>query len=474
MSISFRDPAGRLAIAGGRVVRVVNRSGEADLRAALASEAVGRAVAGGRVVASRLIGEADAARLLDGAGLRTCDEAGPLSVVEHEAVRFPSFPYEWPPEMLAAAAELTLDLADELLPEGLGLKDATPFNVLFRGHAPVLVDFLSFERRDARDPVWLPYAQFVRTFLLPLLVNRHFALPLDQIFLTRRDGLEPEEVYRMCGPVERLRPPFLTLVSIPVRLSSGHDAARTSIYRRRRAASAEQARFILGRQFKSLRRHLKRVAAGARASLWTGYMPDDRHPDENYQREKRAFVEEFLTEFRPRRVLDVGCNTGHFSLAAARGGASVVAVDRDEAAVGAAWRRARREGADVLPLAVDITRPSPATGWRNGECPSFLARARGAFDALLMLAVCHHMLVGERIPLPEILGLAAELTTEFLVVEHVEPGDPMFRRLARGREALFEELTRGRFEEACGRHFRLLRSRQLAGLPRWIYLLQKS
>ena len=37
--------------------------------------------------------------------------------------------------------------------------------------------------------------------------------------------------------------------------------------------------------------------------------------------------------------------------------------------------------------------------------PSFLDRARGNFDAVLMLAVIHHMLVTERVPLADILNL---------------------------------------------------------------------
>ena len=44
--------------------------------------------------------------------------------------------------------------------------------------------------------MWLPYAQFVRTFLLPLLANKHYGIQLSEIFTTRRDGLEHEDVYR--------------------------------------------------------------------------------------------------------------------------------------------------------------------------------------------------------------------------------------------------------------------------------------
>ena len=91
--------------------------------------------------------------------------AGEHNIWEHERIPFPSYPYEWPPEMLEAAASLTLDLAEAALEEGFGLKDATPYNVLVRGWQSVFVDVLSFERREPLDVTWLAYGQFVRTFL---------------------------------------------------------------------------------------------------------------------------------------------------------------------------------------------------------------------------------------------------------------------------------------------------------------------
>ena len=110
-------------------------------------------------------------------------------------------------------------------------------------------------------------------------------------------------------------------------------------------------------------------------------------------------------------------------------------MDLDAACVGAIWRRAREQKLNILPLVVNLARPSPALGWRNAECPSFLDRAAGAFDGVLMLALIHHLLVTERIPFEEILRLAYELTNQLLVIEFIEPQDAMFRRLTRGREA---------------------------------------
>jgi SAM-dependent methyltransferase len=202
-------------------------------------------------------------------------------------------------------------------------------------------------------------------------------------------------------------------------------------------------------------------------------MGPNKHFTDKYFETKHAFVEGALAEFRPKNVLDVGCNTGHFSALAARSGAAVVGIDQDPAVVGQVWREAREQGLNVLPLVVDLTRPSPAIGWRNLECPSFLERTRAAFDGVLMLAVIHHMLVSERIPLPQILELAAELTSDLLVIEFVPTDDPMFRRLSRGRDHLFTDLSVESFEAACRRHFEVVRSRRLEESPRSIYLLRK-
>jgi SAM-dependent methyltransferase len=470
---SFRDPAGRLFIVDGRVLRVVNKTGAVDLNAFLNSR-VGHSLSeSGSIVPTELVNPAAAQLLLgNSAAKEVLADEGVL--IEHERVPFRSFPYEWPPEMLHAAGALTLDLAEELLKGGFGLKDATPYNVLFRGPKPVFVDLLSFERRDRHDPIWLPYAQFVRTFLLPLLVNKYFSVSLDQTLAGRRDGLEPEDVYRLSGPIQRLIPPFLTLATIPTWLAARHNQDDQSIYRRKSWDSPDKAKFFLQSLFKRLRRTLDKLRPPEKQeSRWSDYLESNNNYSQANLDAKNSFVEQAIAELAPRDVLDVGCNTGHFSAVAARGGARVVAIDYDPVVVGRTWRLARREALDIQPLVVNLTRPSPAIGWRNRECPAFLERARGSFDAVFMLAVLHHMLVTERVPLAEIIDLAAELTTDALVIEFIAPEDSMFRRIARGRDHLFVDLSTAFFETTCLRHFDIVRRRNLPGTSRWLYLLRK-
>jgi len=360
------------------------------------------------------------------------------------------------------------------LPEGFGLKDATPYNILFRGPDPVFIDLLSFERRDPSDPTWLPYAQFVRTFLLPLLVVKHFGRPPGELLITHRDGLEPEDLHRLASLGKKLRPEFLTLVTLPTWLASRKSAQGEAIYRKRTGGDPAKSQFVLERLLKGLRKKLKQVAPKSnRHSTWSDYMSQNRYT-EDYFPEKEAFVRAVLAERRPRRVLDVGCNTGYFSVLAAESGASVVAIDYDQTVTGQLWERARRQHLDILPLVVDLTRPTPGVGWRNQECSSFLDRARGSSDAVLMLAVIHHMLVSERIPLPEILKLASELTTDLLIIEFVAPTDKMFRLLTRGRDHLHNDLTVAVFETAARQYFEIDRSQRLGESDRWIYLLRRK
>jgi 2-polyprenyl-3-methyl-5-hydroxy-6-metoxy-1,4-benzoquinol methylase len=376
--------------------------------------------------------------------------------------------------MLESAAALTLDLAEQLLSNGWGLKDATPHNILFLGPRPVFVDVLSFERRDPGDAVWQAYAQFVRTFLLPLMAGRYSLARMDQIWLAGRDGLEPEQVYRGLPWRRRITQPALELVAMPVWFSRRAEH-KLDLYRKRPVAT-ERARYTLAAIFKSLRRKLHGLQTRSREknSNWLHYLDRQTHYSPQQFSAKEAFVSEVLLEFSPRAVLDAGANTGHFSEMAARAGAQVIAIDADPIVAGELWRRASRKALDILPLVVDLCRPTPRLGWRNRESASFLDRASGAFDLVMMLALIHHMLVIERIPLAEIFELAAELTTSLLIVEFVDPGDPMFRRLARGRGALYAHLTQVYFEITSASRFEIVRRLAIEGSNRTLYLLRRK
>ena len=100
-------------------------------------------------------------------------------------------------------------------------------------------------------------------------------------------------------------------------------------------------------------------------------MADKSHYSDADFAGKERFVQAALEQVRPARVLDVGCNTGHFSALAARAGASVVALDGDAAVAGRVWRRAEADGSTSSRWWSTSRGPAPPPAGATPSAPRF-------------------------------------------------------------------------------------------------------
>jgi SAM-dependent methyltransferase len=432
---TFRDPAGHVAFEESSVRRHVRPAYAAFTRELLASPMLAKGVRAGKVVPTAILSEE------------------PELVLEHPRLFFISYLWEWCPAQLRAAAELTLDLAADAVANGYFLKEAKPSNVIFDGARPVFVDVLSFERREPTDALWLAQGQFVRTFLLPLLAQQSLGWPLAATQL-RRDGYEPSQLHAALSKWQRMRPKHFGPVTLPTwfeRNASNQGSGKAPQLRKEPAV----AQSILLQGIAKLRKQIGQAAPPLPRSHWSDYTSTATHYSAEDHTKKRAFVERTLAETQPKTVLDLGANTGTYSLLAAKSGAKVVALDTDAAAVERMWHAADAEKQDVLPLVADIARPTPALGWANAETFSLLGRLEGKFDLLLMLAVIHHLLLMDQVPLDSIAALVASITRQYAVVEWVPQDDPMFQFLLRGRDALYTHLQLDNFLAAFEKAFQI-------------------
>ncbi len=105
-------------------------------------------------------------------------------------------------------------------------------------------------------------------------------------------------------------------------------------------------------------------------------------------------------------------------------------------------------------------------------CKDQLRADRGRFDVVVMLAVIHHMMVSDGIPLDEILSLAAELTRDSVIIEFIPRDDPMFQRILRGRDELYADYSQQAFEAACREKFEISRRGDEKGGQRTLYWLR--
>lgn len=389
----------------------------------------------------------------------------------HPRVFFPSYPHEWSAAALAEAGRHTLTINESLLGDGWELKDATPTNVLFEGSRPIFVDFLSPAPRGERQVGWGAYGQFCRTFLIPLMLHQR-GIPLRWMYLAHRDGIPPSQALPLLPFYARWSPTALSLVTFPAWLERNGKGEVTTTSPAQ-GASPEVLGTINRRLLKGLRRHLERLAvAAAPPSVWRNYQDLGISYSSEGLESKERFVAEALDRHRPRSLLDLGCNTGKFSLMAARRGSRVVALDADPACVDRLYREARAEGLDILPLLADLGRPTPRSGWNGQEELSLQERLQGRFEMTLALAIVHHLLVRERVPLEAIVHFLANTTNQFLLVEWVDPADPQFQRLSGPHHHLYRDISLEQFKQELGHRFSVLKELEVAGSKRNLLLLE--
>lgn len=449
---TFRDPAGSLVVEQNRAVRTIRPEFREPVLAFLNSGFYRRAVERGDMVSSDIEDGADGLRLI------------------HPRVRVVAYPWEWTASQWLAAAELTLRLCDQALDDGWILKDATPLNVLFEGPRPVLVDVLSFERRDPGSPLWLAYGQYVRTFLLPLLMKKMLHWPLE-LTSFKRDGYEPADLYAALSWAKRLSPAALWPVTIPALLDR-RKGGQMNAQAKQPSRDPELTLHTLKRTVAGLRKRTRAAMSKSASSEWAEYTSTKSHYTATESEQKRAWIRGVLEELRPAMVLDIGANTGEFSAMAAESGAEVVALERDADAAERIAQMAMMKRLKIQTIHADLARPTPAVGWENRESSTLLDRLEGQFDLVMLLAVIHHLLLLEQIPLRAIVELCWRLSKKFVVVEWVPATDPMFVSLMRGRDALYGALSERDLIAACDGLFRILRTETL-GNGRMLYLLER-
>ena len=378
--------------------------------------------------------------------------------------------------MLKDAAMHTLDLQHLLLKKEFSLKDATPYNIQFRFTQALFIDLYSIEN-ISRNGIWIAYNQFCQMFLYPLLKFICNYSDPKEIFLSHMDGLTLDEIVQSLGFSPFFKYKMLTDYLIPAVITKLKKYKAASFLKntvsidRESNISAEIQLHLIRRLIKIL----KKMRYQNRLSEWKNYSVTCSYYEEDYLI-KSKFIEKVLEINEIKRVLDLGCNTGNYSIIAAKKGCYVVALDSDHDCVNSLYIQSKEKKYTILPLWMDISNPSPAIGWRNTERPDFISRYKSRFDCVFALALIHHMLITNRIPLSEIATFFRQLTSRFLVVEYVSPKDKMFRELVKYRNEDFNSLNMKGFEETMLTQFTIIEKSELIDkqrqMERCLYLME--
>ena len=449
---SFRDPDGFLFTRQGVLYRQVNRRGQADYDRLIDSGLYRGLTDAGLLVAHEPV-EAEPAQ-----------PAIAYRVLRPARVPFVSYPYEWCFGQLKAAARATLEIQKQALAHGLSLKDASAYNIQFVGGRPLLIDTLSFAAYRAGEP-WAAYRQFCQHFLAPLALMARRDVRLGQLLRVWIDGLPLDLASRLLPRRTRLHPGLLTHIHL-------HASAQRR-YAGRAVRAPQPGRGMGRTAFLGLLDSLESTVRGLRwdpgRTAWAAYYQETNYTPAGLE-EKQRTVAGFLDRVQPASVWDLGANTGLFSRLASGRGIRTLAFDSDPGAVEITYRQALEAGdANLLPLWVDLTNPSPGLGWAGAERESLLAR--GPADMALALALLHHLAIGNNLPLDRLADFLARLG-RWLVVEFVPKSDSQVRKLLAARPDIFEDYHRQGFEAAFASRFVIHQTVALRDSERLLYLME--
>lgn len=376
---SIIDDAGKVFFHGGEVFRAIYSREHAELY-------------------RKILQEPWMAEVFD-AGLVNTSVATDISlptaylILKHETIPFETHPAESTNYLHWLAAKAIVSVSLRLAKQGLLLKDAHPWNIMFQKGKATVVDFGSITKADSIPFSWLE--EFRKYFCVPLWIasTRWNAFALEY----RRQHSNGFGIRVFENPIlNRLL--FRKIMGLRQSLSPPIEF------------------------FKCLDDWLDQHKPTSRQKeFWADYQQCGDNLDHlRPELPKQKFVHDILCQEKPGKVLDFAANKGYYSEMAARLGADVLACDYEEYCVDHCLTLAREKQLPITPALLDFCLPTPNFGLgllgRN-------AYERFHSDIVLALGLVHHICITQRIPVEVFCEICMNYSNSGVILEYVDPSD---------------------------------------------------
>ncbi len=382
-------------------------------------------------------------------------------VLEHEMIDVVTYPTEWSFNMLKDAAFLVLRVNKILGRYDFETRDSHAYNILFHHSSPKYVDIGSFARKTTKK-YWTGRDNFREFYLYPLYMWSKGNSVLSRQFLIN-DGkytnTKDYEFFIYRYSLARLLPSkYLERFFYYLRLLRNLQKFKVDeiLIVKKEKPKRKLLRILMGLSkaglipnnntyFSRLERRIKRIKPPSVITEWGEYH-SNRSPIELFAEDSRfGLIVDQVKKLNIKNVFEIAGNQGLLSLELSKTVDVVICSDIDERAVDIMYQRAKNVSGKIYPVLLDFLSPVYQSLYYS-ESNSVFKRFNS--EAVLALALAHHLILTRKTPIENIFEALLKYTNRYLFIE--------FMPLGLRRGVVPDWYTLDWFREHFKKYFRLL------------------
>lgn len=399
-------------------------------------------------------------------------------------IPFQSYPFEWSYGQWRKVLYAYLQINKIALAHGMILKDATPYNFYFEGGRAVLLDTSSFDFFKEGDP-WMAYRQFCSEMLSPFALMHYNGQRWARITQSHLRGMPLNFVSKQLPLKSWLNMTCLLHIHMHGKYAT-NDSDNSSL-RNSNNKGSEKTEKLVDKQKGFSKEKIVSLMKMLQSTLvdWKKPFAFEKHWIDYYQKDiasdkylghKEAVIKDWISQLTQQNklhsILDLGANTGKFSLIASEYSENVIALEYDDICVDAIDKAIVSEKRNnIYCLRMDLAETTPNMGVLEKEFSSIYTRARSSM--VMGLALIHHLFISNQLNFDQIASMFNEFSERQVIIEYIPITDEKVQFLIKDKQRDYSDYTEEGFTKALEQYFEIKDNVKLEGSERILYLLEK-
>ena len=356
-------------------------------------------------------------------------------VLEHERIDVVIFPTEWSFEMLKDAAFLVIKVNKILSKYNFETRDPHGYNIMFHHSKAKYVDFGSFGRKTTKK-YWSGKDNFRDFYFYSLYMWSKGSSFFAKSFLIN-DGkyfnTKDYEFFIYRYSFARLLPSkylerFFYYLRLLRNLQKFNVDEILIVKKEKSKRRMLKILMLLSKaglipnnhtNFNRLERRIEKIKPPKVTTEWGDYHSNLSEAELFSVGSRFSLIVEQVKKLNINRVFEIAGNQGLLSEELSKSVSTVICSDIDERAVDYMYLRAEKRKAKIYPALLDFLSPINQSLYYS-ESYSVLKRFKS--DAVLALALTHHLLLTRKVSIDTIFEALSKYTNKYLFVEFMPAG----------------------------------------------------